>query len=75
MSRDRLVPGVATIVLLLCVSCVSANAQKKQPQSPDEKPRKVKTESDRAFKDWPKEVDPIITQSERALRASSQSTR
>ena len=65
MSRDRLVPGVATIVLLLCLTGVIANGQKKQNQSADEKPRKVKSESDRALREWPKEVDSIITQSER----------
>src|ERR1700730_10691185 len=65
MSRDRLVPGVATIVLLLCLTGVIANGQKKQNQSADEKPRKVKSESDRALREWPKEVDLIITQSER----------
>jgi GWxTD domain-containing protein len=61
MLRDRLVPGVTTIVLLLCVSSLSVSAQKKPTQSPDQKPRKVRVESDRAFKDWPKEVDAIIT--------------
>lgn len=64
MSRDRLVPGVATIVLFLGVSSLSAVAQQKQTQAPNEKPRRVKAESDRAFKDWPKEVGPIITEPE-----------
>ena len=66
MSCDRQVPGLATIVLLLCLAGVNTSAQKKQTQSPDEKPRKVKTESDRAFQDWTKEVGPIITEAERA---------
>lgn len=61
MLRDRLVPSVATIVLSLCVSGLNVSAQKKPTQSPDQKPRKIKAESDRAFKDWPKEVDAIIT--------------
>ena len=76
MSRDRLVLGVAMIVLLFCVSSVRANAQKKQTQSPDEKPRKVKTEADRALKDWIKEVGPIITRAEedayRKLRSNEE---
>ena len=62
----RLVPGFAAVIFSLTLSGVSARAQKKQaPQTPPEKPRKIKTEPNKAFKEWIKEVEPIITESER----------
>lgn len=65
MSHDRLVRGFATIGLLLSLSGVSVRAQKKQTAAtPEDKPRTVKTETDKAFKEWPKEVGPIITEAE-----------
>ncbi|HZE67928.1 MAG TPA: GWxTD domain-containing protein [Pyrinomonadaceae bacterium] len=54
------------LAFLLTTSLVPA--QNKPPQSPDLKPRKVKDESKRVFKDWPKtDVALIITPDE--LRA------
>jgi GWxTD domain-containing protein len=66
MSRDRLVPNVAMILALVCSLFLTVSAQKQQTPAPDQKPRKVRTESDRAFKEWPNEVGAIITEEERA---------
>src|SRR3977135_684227 len=65
MSHDRLVRGFATLALFLSLSGISVRAQKKQTAAtPEDKPRTVKTETDKAFKEWPKEVGPIITEAE-----------
>jgi len=66
MSRDRFVLGFATLSLLLSLSATNTRAQKQQTaRTPEDKPRKVKTESDKALKEWAKEVGPIITEAER----------
>jgi GWxTD domain-containing protein len=68
MSRRRLVLCVATIFGALTLAAPSSLAQPKQtPQSPEQKPRKVKKEPNNVFQEWPKEVEPIITEAE--LRA------
>lgn len=72
MSRDRLVPKIAMILALVCSLFLTASAQKQQTPAPDQKPRKVRTESDRAFKNWPNEVGAIITDEERAAYARLQ---
>jgi hypothetical protein len=68
MSRRRLVLCVATIFAALILAAPSSLAQPKQtPQSPEQKPRTVKKEPNNVFQQWPKEVEPIITEAE--LRA------
>jgi GWxTD domain-containing protein len=68
MSRRRLVLCVATSFAALILAAPSSLAQPKQtPQSPEQNPRKVRKEPNNVFREWPKEVEPIITEAE--LRA------
>ncbi|HEX6730549.1 MAG TPA: GWxTD domain-containing protein [Pyrinomonadaceae bacterium] len=53
-----------TVLLLVSFSFLSVPAQQQQP-SPDEKPRKVKREVKKAYVEWLKDHDIILTQSER----------
>jgi GWxTD domain-containing protein len=66
MSRRGLAFSIAAIVVLLTLSRGDTRAQKIQMQTPDDKPRQVKAEPNKAFKEWIKEVDPILTEAERA---------
>src|ERR1700687_5741687 len=67
MFRRGLAVGLATIFLTLIVSAF-IHAQNKQTQTPEDKPRKVKTEPDKVLIKWPKkECSLIITPDE--LRA------
>jgi GWxTD domain-containing protein len=62
MNRHGLVLGILLFVTLLTASALLADAQ---TQAPDEKPRKVKREDNRVFRDWPKsDVKLIITPEE-----------
>ena len=64
MSRRGPAVGIVAIVILVIGSGL-ASAQNKQPQTPEEKSRKVKREDNRAFRDWPKkDVKLIITAEE-----------
>jgi len=65
MSRRRPAFSLAALVVLLTLSSGPTHAQKIQPQTPENKPRKVKDEPNKVFKEWIKEVEPIITQAER----------
>src|SRR5262245_14214443 len=66
MSGRKFVSSYALILVIICCAAISAAAQAKQkPPSPDDKARKVKQEPNKAFKEWVKEVDPIITDAER----------
>ena len=56
--------SIITVLLLVSFSIVSVPAQE-QKTSPDEKPRKVKKELKKAYIEWIKDHDPILTQSER----------
>jgi GWxTD domain-containing protein len=57
----------ATLVVSSLAASLALAQTKPRTQSPDEKPRKVKTEPNRVYKDWPKnDVALIITQAERA---------
>src|SRR5216684_708610 len=68
MSRRRLSLSVATIFAALTFAAPGGRAQIKQtPQSPEQNPRKIKKEPNKVFQEWPKEVEPIITEAE--LRA------
>ena len=52
------------VLLLVSISTLSLSAQ--QPQrNPEQQPRKVKQELKKAYVEWIKDVDPILTQSER----------
>ena len=53
-----------TVLLLVSFSFLSVPAQQQKP-SPDEKPRKVQRELKKAYIDWIKDHDLILTQSER----------
>jgi GWxTD domain-containing protein len=64
MSRSGIVLRILPVVVLVFVSGL-VSAQNKQPQTPDDKDRKVKREENRAFHDWPKkDVSVIITAEE-----------
>jgi GWxTD domain-containing protein len=63
MSRHRLVLSLAVISASFLFTALKVAAQP-QGQSPDQKPRKVKQEPNRVFKDWPNEVAAIITEAE-----------
>lgn len=52
-------------VLLLCSVPLAAYSQKTKP-SPDEKPRTVKKELKKAYVDWVRDVEPILTDEERS---------
>ena len=66
MFRLRLVLGVAGVVVSMTCAAISSQAQNyRGAQSPDQKSRKVKQEPNKAFKQWIKEVDPILTPPER----------
>ena len=64
MSRRGLAVSVLSFVILLTLSGL-VWAQSRQTQTPEDKPRKVRTEPHQIFKEWIKEVDPIITNAER----------
>ena len=64
MSRRGPAFSIAAIVVLILSSSI-ARAQKSQTQTPEEKPRKVKAEPNKVFKEWIKEVEPILTDAER----------
>jgi GWxTD domain-containing protein len=66
MSRRGLAFSIAAIVVLLTLSSGDTRAQKIRMQTPQDKPRKVKAEPNKAFKEWVKEVEPILTDAERA---------
>ena len=53
-----------TVAVLLLTSYVPAQCQTAK-QDPSEKPRKVKSEIKKAYVDWLKDVDPLLTQAER----------
>lgn len=57
--------GVAAIILLVSISPITLPAQQQQKQNPEEKPRKVKTEILKAYRDWINDHDLILTQAER----------
>jgi len=62
MTRHGLVLGITLFAILLISGASRGVAQN---QLPDEKPRKVKREDNRAFRDWPKsDVKLIITPEE-----------
>lgn len=66
MFRLRLVLGVAAVFTFVTFTAIVSRAQKAQgAQSPDQKSRQVKQEPTKAFKQWIKEVDPILTEAER----------
>jgi GWxTD domain-containing protein len=54
----------AVFLCLLISTAVVPGRQKPKPL-PDEKPRKISREPKKAFVDWIKDVDPILTQAER----------
>ena len=55
---------LVALLLLVSLSTLSLSAQ--QPQrNPEQQPRKVKQELKKAYVEWIKDVDPILTQSER----------
>ena len=54
----------AAILVLVCIPSLSVPAQQ-QKQSPEEKPRKVKEEPNKAYKQWISDHELILTQSER----------
>lgn len=53
------------VLVLLLLSNVSAAAQQQPARHPDEKPRKVTRETKKAYVDWIRDVDIILTQAER----------
>ena len=55
---------LVTVLLLVSLSVLSVAAQQQKP-SPDEKPRKVKKELKKAYVEWIRDHDLILTQSER----------
>ena len=55
---------LVTALLLVSFSALSSPAQQTKP-SPDEKPRKLKREPNKAYVQWIDDVEPIITQAER----------
>lgn len=54
----------AVLFLVLILSPIIAKPQKTKP-APDEKPRKIKKELKRAFVDWIKDVDVLLTEDDR----------
>ena len=52
------------VLVLISISTLSIPAQQQNP-SPDEKPRKIKPEIKKAYRDWIDNHDPILTQAER----------
>src|SRR6185436_8193981 len=54
----------AALILALILVPTIVQPQKTQP-APDEKPRKITTELKRAYVDWIKDVDPILTEEDR----------
>ena len=64
MSRRGLAFSIAAIVVLTLSSSIT-RARKSQTQTPEDKPRKVKAEPNKVFKEWIKEVEPILTNAER----------
>jgi GWxTD domain-containing protein len=66
MSRSRLVLGLAALLASLTFITLKTSAQpRQQAQSPDQQPRRVKAEPNKVFREWPKEVEPIMTDAER----------
>ena len=73
MSGPKLILRFATVILSVLLACGLAASQAQQPkqtkqssQTPDDQPRKVKTEPANAFTRWVNEdVAPIITEAER----------
>jgi GWxTD domain-containing protein len=64
VSSGRRVRRVLAILVLVSLSSLPVPAQ--QPtQSPEEKPRKVKEEPNKAYKQWVNDHDLILTQAER----------
>jgi len=64
MSRGRL-SLVFALVFSFSSTTISARYQNQQTPTPDNKPRKIKREDDRVFRDWPKsDVKLIITPEE-----------
>ena len=61
IAKTRL---LVTILVLVSIPSLTILAQE-QKQSPDEKPRKVKQEPNKAYKQWIVDHDAILTQSER----------
>ena len=55
---------LAAVLLLVSISALTTPAQEEK-QSPEEKPRKVKQEPGKAYKQWINDHDLILTQSER----------
>jgi hypothetical protein len=55
---------LAAILVLVSLSSLTVPAQQ-QKQSPEEKPRNVKSEPNKAYKQWVTDHDIILTQSER----------
>ncbi|HEX5966630.1 MAG TPA: GWxTD domain-containing protein [Pyrinomonadaceae bacterium] len=55
---------ILAILVLVSISSLIVAAQE-QKQTPEEKPRKVRSEPNKAFKQWINDHDPILTQSER----------
>lgn len=66
MSRRGLAFSLAALVALLILASRPTQAQTIRPQTPEDKPRKVKAEPNKVFKEWIKEVEPILTDAERA---------
>jgi GWxTD domain-containing protein len=65
MSRRGLAFSLAAIAFLLIAASPVTRAQNKQPQTPNDKDRKIKREDDRVFQEWPKrDVFLIITPDE-----------
>lgn len=60
----RMARQLLAILVLVCTSSLNIPAQE-QKQTPEEKPRKVKSEPNKAFKQWLNEHELILTQSER----------
>src|SRR5687768_16319733 len=64
-SKSALFPAMALAILVAATSLVGAQSQK-QAQDPTEKPRNVKPELKKAYKDWlDKDVTYIITDEEK----------
>ncbi len=65
MSRRRPAFSITALVVLLISLSGPTQAQRMRPQTPEDKLRTIKAEPSKVFKEWIKEVEPIITQAER----------
>ena len=73
MSLLPLLRRLGTVLLLVTASSISVHPQKaKSDPAPDERSRKIKPESKKAFTNWVKDVEPILTDAERAAWARLQ---